>query len=530
MKRQKSHKYISPRWGTGRLRLLFLLPMTIAMLIIIFMLSIILYQHTSRNVEAGIIQIRTSAQNFYEESVRYDADALQAIMHVLKKDDTLSRGLADRNKELLLRHAKPLFEDLRHDYKITHFYFTGTDRVNLLRVHAPSRDGDIINRTTTLQAEASGTVSYGVELGPLGTFTLRLVSPWYDSKTNKLIGYVELGMEIDQVIQKLEKFFSVQVFTVIHKEFLDRDKWESGMRTLGRTPHWDRFPGKVISEQSMNLIPSFLDRELKKGNVGTQKSILELTYQGHDYSLTVLPLYDASSRSIAEMILLTDISEEEDTVRKTVYAGTITLLVMGGILLIFFYFLIGRIGRHIERSEKKLSDLATHDGLTGLYNHRFFYRILESEIMRASRYKNTVSLLMLDIDHFKGVNDTYGHQAGDAILRGLSERLMCRVRSIDSVCRYGGEEIMVVLPETDLLGAQKIAEDLRFLIENEAFKVCNNQSINITVSIGLSVYPEHAQEVSVLVSQADTALYQAKESGRNRICVYKEKDLKPIND
>ena len=117
----------------------------------------------------------------------------------------LSLALAQRDRDMLLKHATPLFKDIRRDYKITHFYFTGIDRVNLLRVHAPLRYGDTIDRITTLQAEHSGTVAYGVELGPLGTFTLRLVSPWYDPKTNKLIGYVELGMEIDQIIHKLEK-------------------------------------------------------------------------------------------------------------------------------------------------------------------------------------------------------------------------------------------------------------------------------------------------------------------------------------
>ncbi len=506
--------------GTTRLRLLFLVPMAIAIIVIVLVLSVMLYKQASRDVQEGVIRIRASVQDFYEESIRYDAHALLAIMHTLKHDDKLPAALAQRNREVLLDHAKPLFEDIRRDYKITHLYFTGADRVNLLRVHSPLRYGDVIERITTLQAEESGSVAYGVELGPLGTFTLRLVAPWYDPKTNKLIGYVELGMEVDQVINKLESFFGVQVFTVIKKEFLVRDRWESGMRALGRTPHWDRFADKVVSEQSTHTIPSLLAERLTKGEVVTNNSIMDLNYQGLSYRVTVLPLYDAGGLAVAEMILLADVSAVENIARETVYAGTMTALVLGSGLFIFFYWLVGRIGQRIEYNEKELRELASHDGLTGLYNHRFFYTILEDEIARARRYERPVSLLMLDIDHFKDVNDIYGHLAGDAILRNLSERLVNRVRSTDRVCRYGGEEMMVVLPETGLHDAKKIAEEVRFLIEQKPFDIGNGHSIRITVSIGLACCPEHAQEVSLLVSNVDTALYEAKETGRNRVCVY----------
>lgn len=515
-----SENDISLKWKTKHLRMLFLIPMAVAIGTIIFVLSLMLYQQAKSDVEEGIISIRASVQDFYDESIRYDARALQAIMRTLGQDEKLSLALAESDREALLRYATPLFKDLRRDFKITHFYFTGTDRVNLLRVHAPLRYGDVIDRITTLQAKSSGSLAYGVELGPLGTFTLRLVSPWYDQKTKKLIGYVELGMEIDQVIDKVHTFFGVQVFTLVKKEFLDREKWESGMRTLGRTPHWDRFPNVVASEQSMSTITPLLSERLAHDESILANGILELTYQNFSYRVTVLPLHDAGGRNVAQMVLISDVSTEENIALNTVYAGTVTALVVGILLFFFFYWLVGRIGQRIERNEEELRDLATHDGLTGLYNHKFFYKIFKDEIARACRYKRSVSLLMLDIDYFKRVNDTYGHRAGDVILHGLSERLMSRVRSSDWVCRYGGEEITVILPETDIITAENIAEDLRLMIEKEPFAIDNGQSINITVSIGVSTYPDQGEEVSRIVLNADTALYEAKESGRNRVCVY----------
>ncbi len=109
-------------------------------------------------------------------------------------------------------------------------------------------------------------------------------------------------------------------------------------------------------------------------------------------------------REVARMILVADVSKEETLARKTVFAGTITAFVVGGTLLVFFYWLVGRIGQRIESNEKKLRELATHDGLTGLYNHRSFYNILENEIACSQRYHRSTSLLLLDIDYFKQVN------------------------------------------------------------------------------------------------------------------------------
>jgi len=493
--------------------------MAIAITVIVFVLSLMLYQRASHDLQEGVVRVRASVQDFYDESVRYDAHALQAVMHTLEKNEKLITALTQRNREDLLQHAKPLFEDLRRTFKITHLYFTGTDRVNLLRVHAPLRHGDVIDRITTRQAESSGVASSGVELGPLGTFTLRLVAPWFDQQTQALIGYVELGMENDRVIDKLQDFFGVQVFTVIKKEFLDRDKWEAGMRTLGHTPHWDKFPDIVASEQSMRGIPLLVSEYLAHERLTADSGILDLIYKDRSYRITVLPLRDAGGLPVAQMILLADVSEEESIARDTVIAGSLTAVIVGGVLLGFFYWLVGLIGQRIEKSERELHELATRDGLTGLYNHRYFYTLFEDEIPRAHRYQKPVSLLLIDIDHFKAVNDTYGHRAGDTVLRGLSDCILGRMRSTDRVCRYGGEEITVILPEADVANATESAEGLRVLVEQTPFHIDDGQQISITISIGLATYPNHGEDASLLVSMADAALYEAKKAGRNRVCV-----------
>lgn len=227
---QASMKTLATGREVARLRLLFLAPLAVAILAILAALVFGLYRHEHRSVQQGVMRIRASAQDFYEDSIRYDARALQAVMDALRRDRRLNEALAAHDRQRLLRLSAALFEELRKDYAITHLYFTGADRVNLLRAHAPHRYGDRIDRITTRTAEKSGTTAFGVELGPLGTFTLRLVAPWHDEATHRLIGYVELGMEIDRVLQKLRDFFRVEVFVVVRKDRLDRTSWEAGMR------------------------------------------------------------------------------------------------------------------------------------------------------------------------------------------------------------------------------------------------------------------------------------------------------------
>jgi diguanylate cyclase (GGDEF)-like protein/PAS domain S-box-containing protein len=163
---------------------------------------------------------------------------------------------------------------------------------------------------------------------------------------------------------------------------------------------------------------------------------------------------------------------------------------------------------------------ARRDGLTGLYNHRTFHTLLKDEMSRTQRFNHQLSLLMLDIDYFKQVNDTYGHQAGDTILKKISKLLVEQARAIDRVCRYGGEEITLILPETVTPLAMKIAERLRAAVKLQSFDISDGKTIDISVSIGVATYPLQADSPEALVKAADLALYAAKQAGRNRVCCY----------
>jgi diguanylate cyclase (GGDEF)-like protein len=165
---------------------------------------------------------------------------------------------------------------------------------------------------------------------------------------------------------------------------------------------------------------------------------------------------------------------------------------------------------------------AVTDELTGLANRRHLDQRLGEEIVRAQRYAKPLSLLILDIDHFKAINDGYGHKAGDEALRALAQVLRGEVRDVDLVARYGGEEFVLVLPETDGTGAELSAERIRRAVARHPFRLPDGREFGITVSVGLAGYPECAASAAELMTRADQALYTAKQAGRNRVVLYRD--------
>ncbi len=167
---------------------------------------------------------------------------------------------------------------------------------------------------------------------------------------------------------------------------------------------------------------------------------------------------------------------------------------------------------------EEVERLAVRDGLTGLYNYSYFHEQLSLELTRSKRTKEPMSLLILDIDHFKSFNDTYGHPTGDALLRRLAEVMQSSVRSVDLCARMGGEEFAVLLSNTDKEGALKVAEKLRAAVQDTPFAGDASQPVvEVTVSIGVASAPEDADKKDVLIRRADDALYRAKAEGRNRV-------------
>jgi len=164
--------------------------------------------------------------------------------------------------------------------------------------------------------------------------------------------------------------------------------------------------------------------------------------------------------------------------------------------------------------QKEAETLAEIDPLTNVYNRRKFSELLDQEIERVERYNRALSVVLLDIDYFKKINDTYGHDVGDYVLKRMTKLIKENIRRVDTLARYGGEEFVVILPETGIKGAMAVAERIRRVIEETSF----NKVDHVTISAGVSVFKDGDNHQSV-VKKADNALYVAKREGRNRISV-----------
>lgn len=172
---------------------------------------------------------------------------------------------------------------------------------------------------------------------------------------------------------------------------------------------------------------------------------------------------------------------------------------------------------HLERRVAALEELAVRDPLTGLYNRRALLERLAQEIARSRRHGGVLSAVILDIDHFKAINDRYGHAAGDAVLFAVAAHFGDHVRSTDLVARYGGEEFVMLLPHTNREGAAAIAGRIVRAVAAEPIAIDRDEKAELTISAGIATYPEDGEDGDTLLKVADEALYAAKRAGRNQV-------------
>lgn len=506
-----------------QLRLQFLTPIVITLLFTLMVFIGIAYFLETRTINSGTTKLQSDVDALFQINIQENAKALNIALDLLKCDKDIVSALLKRDRQELLKLTSQTYKNLNHHYGITHLYFSDPDRVNLLRVHKPEKYGDTINRYTTLTAQKDGIDSYGIELGAMGTLTLRYVQPWFEEQTHELLGFVELGIEVDHTFDIIQHLYNIDLFLLIKKQYLDRKDWEEGMRTFSKEPDWYQFSQTVVSMHGHQKLPEALSVHIRTIDFNNHDSELKTQFgQNNQYSI-FQPLQDVSGQVVGSMIMLVDTTELKHQIRQSIGIGAVTVLAAAIILIMLFYWFVDRIGRRIAHNELELHRLASQDELTGLFNRRQLDLMLNDSIEHYMRYDQPVSLLMIDIDHFKQVNDVYGHAAGDIILVELGKQLELHARTIDKVCRYGGEEFIILLPETDIKAASFFAQRLCDKLKNVQWDIGNGIQLPITVSIGIASCPDHADTSPELMIATDKALYAAKNAGRN--CVYNYSDI-----
>ncbi len=240
-----------------------------------------------------------------EQLLKEHTRALTAIQEMIVRDAGLLGALKAGDRDRLLADYRSLLDHLKADFGVTHFYFSDTNRVCVLRVHQPEKFGDRIDRFTMREAERTGKITSGLELGPLGTLTLRVVRPVFDS--DRLIGYLELGKEIEEFLKYGTNVEGVQRVMIIGKNVLDRAQWEAGMRMMERTPNWDCLPDHVISYSSIPFTQD-VNRLIAAALQSHSNHNGELRIDNKSWWLTVRSMNDATGKKVGELLLLDDIT------------------------------------------------------------------------------------------------------------------------------------------------------------------------------------------------------------------------------
>lgn len=258
------------------------------------------------------------------------------------------------------------------------------------------------------------------------------------------------------------------------------------------------------------------DDEVYSATMNTQ-AFLRRFIRAHGEIKTVIVLTLLLLATVALAVIAADWFFYRALHPSALSIALVVTALLGPVILHFFVCLISQL----DRSEEKLRALSVMDDLTDVYNRRFFIEQTEKELAKARRYGTVFSILAVDIDHFKAINDRYGHFAGDAVLQAMANTCMNNLRTMDIFARFGGEEFMFLIPESDKTDVAAFAERILSAVENTPV-VYNRQEIRFTVSIGVKTFDASISSLETLLKAADDALYQAKNRGRNCIVIYDE--------
>jgi hypothetical protein len=309
-----------------------------------------MWLQTRRQIHRKIETQVAAVQDLLCSETEEDATMLHGLTDLLQRDERAQQAWLARDRDALLARTLPVFEQLREKYRVTHFYFHDLDRKCFLRVHQPDRWGDLITRFTLSEAVQRGEPTEGVELGPLGTLTLRVVHPWKIGGQH--VGYVELGCEIDQILRRMKNAAGGELIVFAEKEYLDRQQWEAGMKMVGREPDWDEFADHVVLDATMpGTLQALAGRFTEAHATGSAHSF-SLSFEGRSYQCAPMPLADAAGKRIGHILVMADVTREHAGLGTLAGAIAGVGLPLAAVWCCCFYFYIRRLERRLVATHK----------------------------------------------------------------------------------------------------------------------------------------------------------------------------------
>ncbi|MDP2854480.1 MAG: response regulator [Smithellaceae bacterium] len=329
-------------------------PLTAMVLLMIAGTGALLWQQQQQRIAGNTASIKAYEKDLFRASLNQQIIGLATALQPITADPTVQKALRKGDAESLLAVWQPVFKTLNIENNLTHFYFFDKNRVCLLRVHKPDKRGDLINRFTALEAERTGKTASGLELGPLGTFTLRVVKPVFAD--GALVGYVELGKEIEDILQTLHTRLGIQLAATISKEHLNRQTWEEGMRLLGREADWNRLPQSAVIYSSQGRLPdafaSWVESLDKKQVHGETNR--EIPFEGKDWRVFATPMQDVSGKEVGNLLIMIDVTTEKEAFARLITLGGTAGVLLLTLLLGLVYALLRRTDTGIQAQQAEL--------------------------------------------------------------------------------------------------------------------------------------------------------------------------------
>ena len=287
----------------------------------------------------------TAVAKLVNQKLDKDTSLMRAVLQTMQGLPAIGAAFAAQDRDALLREAGPLFQTLRFEHRITHLYFNNPELVNLVRLHSPDEFGGRIKRTTVVEARSQNKITHGLELGALGTLTLRVVAPW--PSAGGVLGYVEMGEEIGHLVQEIHDSLSVDLLVLVDKQLLPAQQWQHGLALLERQGNWDRFSQQVMVAYTKADIPVAMnDSVLAALRMGETQVFSESRQTLH---LAMLPLVDSNGQRIGDMVVMRDITGLEETFQRSITMVTFLSLLVGAFVLGLFYFALDRVERDYQR-------------------------------------------------------------------------------------------------------------------------------------------------------------------------------------
>ena len=478
------------------------------------------------NVQSNLLKVKYDTSYRYFKIMTKDVYAMYSNNKKLMKLFAEASN-ADAQRQALIRDK--IYKSLYKNYKrlnnmgITQVHFYFPNNRSFLRMYKPEMFGDDVTSLKESVYLTNKTLEMHDGFEACNFMTgLRFVYPLFDLK-HKHIGSVEISYSTKELLKSITDEFVYDSHILIsksmgHGNIIEqelgssyKDSWETEDYYVEESTH--KSIGDVNLYDKINT--KELHKQIAQGIQLKRAFSVVATYNYQNIILSFLPMSSANSvDNVAYAVTYKESDYLSNVELQTNYIFSLFYSIISILYLFALYFV---------DSQSKLRELALYDTLTKLPNRALFMIEFNNELNRAVRYDAKIALLFIDLDGFKVVNDTYGHQIGDELLKEVADRITSRIRNSDSVSRLGGDEFTVIL--NDIEDGAKAVDIAQEIIENIGKDiVLHHKVIHVGASVGVSMYPENSRDMSTLIKQADEMMYVSKENGKNRVTLYKDSE------